>query len=459
LDERLNTSRREDVHVFSLATNNRYYTENKWILKDLFDKSLKAKHGDYSLFDIQFEVLSSLIAVSSAFQQYLRWAGLLNRAVKTLKHNKAPLERVKQAHERLQFMKNSATAASFLIGQLRSIGDGIAWWFLNYDRATLRLLAEHEYVPVPELSRGLYAEIYECTKLASQGEPFLLNSITNFLRVGDITVRNRLTKCFELMEIKAGKSQTPRTIRQSKNLSLVQSALEGAEYSLLSDGVITNVTRAESKKPLLTHVKSLEHAMSEAMQKSASSRVFGEYLSIAVYYLRNVIKLPASQSKQISQNTIDRCTSIGKRNDIILHFSGSVSHQVHFSRMLAPYTIFPINNDLRFALMTGDFLITSFINVSGLVRWLRKRGWVIDILSLPDKAPDFSKSPFLPIFRVHKPNTPLAIEIPLSIIGAAAMELWMPESIEMTIQATISQGYSKNILVVNFPNTGTYAWD
>ncbi len=459
MDERLNTSRREDIHTFTIATNSIFYAKNKPILEDLFKKSLQAKHGNYSLLDIQFEVLSHLIVANSVLQKYLRWAGRFARVITTLKQNSAPLDRIRQAQERLEFMQNSATAVRFLIGQLRSIGDGIAWWFLNYDRAMLRLLAEHEYVSVPELGRGLYAEIYECVKLASQSKPFLLNSITNFLRVGDVTVLNRSTQCFELIEIKAGKLQTPRTIRQSKHLSITQSALEGAEYSLLSDGVVTNITKTESKKPLLTYVKSLETAMLEAMQKSASSRVFGEYLSIAVYYLRNIVELPKSQARQISQNTIDRFTSIGKKNDIVLPFYGSVSHQVHFSRMLAPYTIFPINNDLRFALMTGDFLITSLINVSGLARWLRKRGWAVDILSLPDKAPDFSKSPFLPIFRVQKPNTPLAIEIPLSIIGAAAMELWMPESVEITIQTILSQGYSKNTFVVNFPNTGKYAWD
>ena len=129
--------------------------------------------------------------------------------------------------------------------------------------------------------------------------------------------------------------------------------------------------------------------------------------------------------------------------------------------MLAPYTIFPIDSELRFSLISGDYLFLSYINVSGLSRWLSKRGWETELLSLPDKVPDLSepKYLFMPILRVHKTNSPLVVVIPLDIIGAAAIELWMPESFERAIQAIVSHGYSKDAYTVNFPNIGKYAWD
>lgn len=460
MDERLNTSYREDIHTVSVVTTNAYYTENKWILKELFDKSLKAKHGQYSLLDIQFELLGHILAAYSSYRKYVRWKARFARALQNLSQRKAPLDRITKAQRRLEFMQNSATAAQFFLGQLRSIGDGIAWWFLNYDRATLRLLAEHSYVSAPEPGTGLNEEIYQCAELASDRIPFILNTITNFLRVGDITVYDKSSDTYRLVEVKAGKMQTSRTLRQGEHLALVQEALQSGSHTIAHPDIIH--TKITSKLPLLTYVKILETAMYEAKEKLVSSRVFGDYLSFGLCYLKETESLPEAQSVKNAEDTINRCSSVRKTaKDFILSFWGSILHTVHFSRMLAPYTIFPMDSELRFSLISGDYLLLSQINVSGLARWLIKRGWEVELLSLPDEPPDLSKSPYvyMPILRVHKPNNPLGVEIPLDIISGAAIELWMPESIERAIQAIFSHGYSKNAYTVNFPNTGKYAWD
>jgi hypothetical protein len=460
LDERLNTSHREDIHTFSVVTTNSYYTQNKWLLKELLDKSLKAKHGQYSLFDIQFELLGHILAASSSYKHYSRWKERFARALTSLSQRKAPLDRIVEAQRRLEFMQNSATAAQFFLGQLRSIGDGIAWWFLNYDRATLRLLAEHSYVSVPERGTGLNEEIYQCAELASARIPFILNAITNFLRVGDITTYDKSSRTYKLFEVKAGKMQNPRTLRQGEHLALVQEALHSGRHTIGHPDITHR--KIPSKLPLLTYVKILESAMYEAKDKFVSSRVFGDYLSFELHYLKQIESIPEEQSFKNSEEIINRCFSIRKtENDFILPYFGSILHTVHFSRMLAPYTIFPIDSELRFSLISGDYLFLSYINVSGLSRWLSKRGWETELLSLPDKVPDLSepKYLFMPILRVHKTNSPLVVVIPLDIIGAAAIELWMPESFERAIQAIVSHGYSKDAYTVNFPNIGKYAWD
>ena len=461
MDERLNTSRREDVHIFSVATNSKYYTENKWILTDLFDKSLKAKHGQYSLFDIQFELLGYILASYSAYKKYLRRKGLFAKAIRNLKLNNAALERITLAQNRLEDMQNYAIAAQFFLGQLRSIGDGITWWFLNYDRAVLRLLAEHSYVSIPEPGQGLYAEIQKCSELASTRNPFILNTITNCLRFGDITIYDKSSDTYRLVEVKAGKFQNSRKLRrQADNLSLVQEALDAGSHNLAHTDITH--TKIIAQKPLLTYVKILGTAILEAKKNFASSRVFGEYLSFCLFNSKEIINLPELQSTQITNSTIERCSTISKtKEDLILPTFSNIQHIVHFSRMLAPYTIFPIEKDLRFSLISGDYLLLVQINVSGLARWLKKRGWKVEELSLPDEPPDLSKSKymFLPILRVSKPKNPKVVELSLDVICGAAMELLMPESIERAVEAMLSHGASQNICTVNFPNTGKYAWD
>jgi hypothetical protein len=459
VDESTKFNRKEDIHTFTISTNNRYYTENKWILKDLFEKSLKAKHGEYSLFEIQFEILGYILAANSANKKYTRWKNLIAKALNTLVNKKAPKDRIIKAQNRLEFLQNSELATQFFIGQLRSIGDGIAWWFLDYDRAILRILTEHPYVSIPELGKGLEAEIYRCAELASEKIPFLLNTITNFLRIGDITIYDKSSDSYKLVEVKAGKMHDSRTLRQGKYLSLVQEALDTGSQNI-ADPEITHM-KIVSKKPLLTYIKILENAMNEAKDKIISSRVFGEYLSFSICYLRKIIDIP-SEYNTITESTFDRCFSIRKqKEDLILPVFTNILHTLHFSRMLAPYTIFPIEKELRFSLISGDFLLFCLINVHGLARWLRKRGWEVNVLSIPNDRLDFSTTKYLyvPILQVRRTSSKIGAEIPLDQICGAAMELWMPESIERSIQAVIDHGYSKNAYTVIFPNTGKYAWD
>jgi hypothetical protein len=456
LDERIPTSYREDIHLFVVATRNPFYSDNKLILEGLFEKSLLAKHGNYSLFDIQFEILGHIIEADSARQKYLRWKRLFAKAIKNLKKSGAPLERVKLAQEHFQSMDNSSTAARLFLSQLRSIGDGIAWWFLNYDRAALRLLAEHAYIQAPQPGIGLYAELVECANLAAQGRPFLLNSITNFLRFGDITVYDKSRDKFELIEVKAGQLQTPRSIRQGKQIALVQEAIETGAHSQF--GGVT-ITMTMCKSPLLTYIKALERVLAEAQREFASSRVFGEYISFGAFHMKKISSLPEHDGYRIIEDIIDRCMSVFRSgSDVPLPVMSNLIPTVHFSRVLAPYTIYPISSELRFGLMTGEFLVLSWINISGLTRWLEKRGWEAKIIPPPDKVPDGNQFPHIPVLKVRKGDKETIVG--LDTLTTAAMEFWMPESLERMIITMLDEAITGDSLyIVNFPNVGNHAWD
>ena len=84
-----------------------------------------------------------------------------------------------------------------IVRQLRAVGDGLAWRLLQYDRRLIGILGDHPAAGpllktaggVKEHERGLNSEITAVNELwRRDGDVILLNSLTNCLRVGDVTV-------------------------------------------------------------------------------------------------------------------------------------------------------------------------------------------------------------------------------------------------------------------------------
>lgn len=455
MDERININKRKDIHKFVAVTNDPFCKQNQHILKDLFEKSLQAKHGSYSLYDIQSELLGAIIVANSACKTFLRRKKLFARALKSLTSVDTPLDRIKSAHKRMDDMDNSAAAARWFIGQLRSIGDGIAWWFFKYDRAALRLVAEHEFISVPNLDSGLLEEIKTFAALASQGKMVLINAITNFIRVGDITIYDKDKDSYQLIEVKAGGIQTARTIRQGKHMALVQDGLDSGSHALVGP----TITKIKASGPLLTYVDVLESVMRKAESDLGASHVFGDYLSFAVFDTRKLKLLTEKRARRIREGTIKRLMSvISKKGDIPLPTMNSIFRMLHFSRILAPYTIFPIDNELRFGIMTGVLSIMTQLNVSGLARWLERRGWDVKII-LPPKDFKIGKYTRMPALQVGRSSSPKICQIGLDILVVAAMELWKPESIERVAITAVNRGILERDCTIVFPNEGESAWD
>ena len=454
-----------DIRRFSRATSTPFWDANIGVLRELFDNSLLAKAGEYHPLRIQFDILGVILETDSARRTYRRYKELLGRAVQGLVRSDAPVERLKIAQERYESMVDAEAATVFFMERLRAIGDGIAWRFLEYDRSVLRLLAEHPVVSTPQLGVGLATELEELLRLAEEHNlPVLLNAITNFLRVADITTYDPVTQQSELVEVKSGKKTNSRTRRQGNYISLVQEGLDTGVHSL--SGKKIQIIQAD--RPLLTYARSVEGAMREAEKRLTGSRVFGEYMGIGVFAYTKIIEtVPEKEWPELWTPVIDRVAKIWRRDsDVVLPRMDNIFAVTHFIPNLAPYAIFPMEPQYRFGLLTGDFLVYSYLNISGLARWLENRGWKVEVVPPADQLPDVSEFPYQGAIKVWKGR--FGVEIDLVSLFAAAGEFHMPESIEISIEAIFEAAFadggfrnqsSDHLWQVSYPNSGKYAWD
>lgn len=458
MDERTSFNRREDIHIFTTVTNNPFFKQNRHIIKELFIKSIKAKHKKYSLFEIQFELLGHIIACEKIRKKYLKRKEWYAKTLVSLVEGKADIERIKIAQQHIKDMNEYSTTAKWIIFCLRSIGDGIAWWFFDYDRPTLRLLSEHDYIPVQKLGVGLLKEIEEYIKQIEQGNIVLINSITNFLRVGDLTLYNLEEKKYKLIEVKSTIHNNQKIQRQTKHRNRIEKWFNTEIHDVFGPAM----KKISVNKPLLTHLKTLETVMIEADKNLGSSCVYGDYIAFGVFSLTKLNKIDEVESERKRTEIINRICSVVKKGDIALPVMTNIAASLHFSRGNAPYSIFPLDLEKRFRLMIGEYLIMIILNISGFKRWMNKRGWKTTFVNLPNEIPTESV-PYIPMLQITQGIR--TVELGLDMFTLASMELWMPESLELEVNGIIkatknmTKQISSAFYTCTYPNIGKYTWD
>jgi len=453
---------RKDIHTYARATGHPFYDENLPILEDLFKRSVMTHRGKYPSLIMQAGLLQAILLSDQARKKYERNKDLYRKAIRGLVKGASPVERIKEAQNRLEDMDAGQIAARWFGERLRVIGDGIAWRVLNYDRAALRLLAEHPPLSTPQIDVGLLTEVEELMRIAGEErDPPLLNAITNFLRVGDITIYDPESGSIKLVEVKSGAKRDSRSYRQGEHRSAVQEGLDSGIHSM--GGV--QIRKIMAARPLKTHVLSVEQAMREAEHHLGASRKFGDYLTVGVLATSRVLaSVPEEKWSEIWGPVLERVYSVQKGpSDVLLGQIDNLFAISHFSPNLAPYTVFPIEPRLRFALMTGDLWVISLLNISGLARWLEKRGWKAKVLEPTSRTPDNDEFPYVGALQVGRKG--VSVEFGVDSLMVAAMEFWMPEAIEVTvgeILKTVPPSSPEEPSIhnqVNFPNVGKYAWD
>lgn len=360
-------------------------------------------------------------------------------------------------------MREGEASATWVADLILRIGDGIAWRVLNYDRSSLRLLAEHPPISAPQLDIGLVTELGELLRIIyEEGRQAVLGAVTNFLRVGDITTYDSSTDSATVVEVKTENIATARTRSQGEYLSVVQEGLRAGEHSV--SGV--RIRKIVAAAPLKTYVLSVERAMREAEQKLSASRRFGDILTVAVLATDQMVDtIPESDWDRARRPAMDRLARAqSRKTDRVLPMN-NLDTLTHFSPNMAPYAVFPIEPRLRFKLLTGEFHVLSALNVSALARWLGNRGWSNEVF---DPSPDLDLTqPLMNIPALRVSIEGVSVEIGLGLLAIAALEFWMPESIEEAVRtifaispdSTSADQTPDWLTQVNFPNAGTYAWD
>ena len=307
-------SQTEDIHRNAVASSHPFYNRMRDLIYELFVRSIETPFGSPDHPELQLRLLVQILAVERVFKRCRRYERMLRSALKSLADNGAPVERKKHAQFRIKEMEDYQVTARWIIDRLRAIGDGMAWRMVEYDRIAIRLLADHEPVSVPQIDEGLVAELGALENIVSNSSKLcLLNSITNLLRTGDITTYDPDTRQLDVVEVKAagqkGKRRNRRTLWQTDHRQSIQIGLDTGSY--LVDG--RTLTKLVSKLLTKSYVRSVGNAIREAKQKGVASRLFGDYLAVAILDFNQGIKnFSEDEWPKIWRSATDRLSKVKK---------------------------------------------------------------------------------------------------------------------------------------------------
>jgi hypothetical protein len=314
---------------------------------------------------------------------------------------------------------------------IRDIADGIAWRLFDYDRAVLYMIADRPAAHHVELE-GLPSELVQFGQVYEARDGIaVLNDLTHFLKLGDVTVRKD-SGHFELIEVKKGRRTSGRITRQ-------KAAMEHVVQLVATGEAETEQGTLRVRQIPVTpesYTKNLGEAVRAAEREGAASLRIADHLVLQVLDLTG--SRPFEDLAPILERGDQMVESWTAAGDFVLSHEGLERYE--HVRNYAPCSIFPIEPRVRVKLMTGAIIVHFHINVTALLRYLRSRGW--DIVRTPEehaqeglREGNIRSAGFATVSCGA-----LTVELPGALVRRLTFELLRPRSLVAMLDAMYKQG-------------------
>jgi hypothetical protein len=403
---------------------------NEWrdIVEDYLYISRKRKDNKLSMFKLQLNILEDIIKNCKYITEYKKRLNEINIGIEKNKDKKT------NYHLDIERIESEVYTLKHLNRILKEIVDGIVWRSFNFNRAILYLLADKDPIEHLNVDEGLISSIYEFSDIFLNQEQFaVLNDISNFIRVGDITVINKDGN-IEFIEVKSGKKKgamkkNPRVRRQKKYME----ELGVGEY----DGKKLKIL--DSKTRQVNHLSLLKESIQKARAKGQNSELIGNYMVIHVIDYEK-INNPESIISYINSRHKSVKQKWDSKNDF--YFVFNFSEKLIFSRNYVPISIFPFDVETCADILMGKLAIFAILNFSEIKRMFEKYGWeVVDSIldrikeENYDTIADFARRCS---FKIRKGG--LTIVIPPNSIGRIPFEMLSPKAILVELDKMYDEG-------------------
>ena len=458
--QRFSIPKKMDLDKFVSGIWNPSLDEWRFVIEDYLHISRKRIENKLSLFKLQLNILQDIVSNYQGIDNY--------------KNEKVILENKKE--ERIisdvdfqkeeKMLESEISALEIINRSVKEIADGIAWRFFNYNRAILYTLANKQPISPIKYDKGLLKTVLEYSEMFLMPDKLaILNDITNFLRVGDITTIDTADGTIEFVEVKSSRQRGHRITRQKERMEeLVEFFNTGiSEF----DGNKLKIVDSAIKQK--NYLNILKDGINRAKAKGIHSEAIGNYLIIEIINFETIFqkKIEIEEANQYFKSKHKTITNKWvEMEDIVIPFD--FIDKLNFARNYAPYSIFPFNEEICVDIIMGRTNIRSIVNFSEIVRIMDKYGWkTVDNLFLKIKALEENDEKGTQELKEQSVEHWLTVEkegfrvdLPPGILGRLHFELLSPMAIVDHLNELYEEGPRKEneMFLTNYINNQKI-WD
>ena len=278
---------------------------------------------------------------------------------------------------------------------LKTIVDGMVWRNIGFDRPIMRLIASNRKTGFIDITEPGFVGVLKIAKsiMWNRKSVVIINDLSNFLRVGDLTEITKFGVFIHEIKAKGGKIRnifsllhgmgSPSEIsKQTERLLKVQTAI--THRKILIDRTRTVHIR-DIKVPFKHFISDVRKIIMKARKEGFYSKKIADYLVVSCIDLFQSVKL--TREGEIKDLKKFRTAEDWDDADFIIPFSNTDSfykNEDFFVPNMTPYSIFPFASGVCLELLSGRLILTARLNISKIYRYFEENGWIVVGISMDE---------------------------------------------------------------------------
>lgn len=276
---------------------------------------------------------------------------------------------------------------------LKTIVDGIVWRNMHFDRSILRLIASNRSSGFIDINEPGFRGVLNIAKsiLWNKKNKVIINDISNFLRIGDLTEISkfgifiheskakgkRIRNIFSLMQ---DVKRTQKISRQSERLLKVQTAISHRKIFIDNNQTVKIINL---KVPFKNYLNDVKKIILKAKREGFFSKKITDYLIVSCFDLIQSVQL--MRGKKIKDWKEFKNVEDWESTDFIFPFTNTdtfYKNEDYFIPNMTPYSIFPFSSRICLELLSGRLILTARLNISKIYHYFEENGWAVKGISL-----------------------------------------------------------------------------